>query len=181
MEQDRIGRLWWRIAVILWLLGLSLALALMAEQVAQQADRKLDEPPTITYTEVVEIACIHEPWTVSEEDAKLLAQVAWCEAKGCDTRQQAAVMWCVLNRVDDERFPDSVLGVITQENQFYYLESAPITEELLALAIDTLARWQMEPILIESGRVLPAEYLWFAGNGEINIFRTEYRGGETWT
>lgn len=69
MEQDRIGRLWWRIAVILWLLGLSLALALMAEQVAQQADRKLDEPPTITYTEVVEIACIHEPWTVSEEDA----------------------------------------------------------------------------------------------------------------
>lgn len=90
-------------------------------------------------------------------------------------------MWCVLNRVDDERFPDSVRDVILQENQFYYLESAPVTEELLALAIDTLARWQMEPILIESGRVLPAEYLWFAGNGEINIFRAEYRGGETWT
>lgn len=72
MEEDRIGRLWWRIAVILWLLGLSLALLLLAERMEQ----KQDEPPVVTTTEVVEIACIHEPWTVSEEDAKLLAQVA---------------------------------------------------------------------------------------------------------
>lgn len=177
MEEDRIGRLWWRIAVILWLLGLSLALLLLAERMEQ----KQDEPPVVTTTEVVEIECIHEAWSVSEEDAKLLAQVAWCEARGCDTRQQAAVMWCVLNRVDDPRFPDSIRDVVLQEGQFYYLENAPVTEELLALAIDTLARWQMEPLLIESGRVLPEEYLWFAGNGEINTFRTEYQGGETWT
>lgn len=142
------------------------------------------EPPVIQETQEVvvnEIVCVHEPWEVSEEDAKLLAQVTWCEARGCDQRQQAAVMWCVLNRVDDPRFPDSVRGVILQENQFYYLENAPVTEELLALALDTLARWQMEDLLIDSGRVLPAEYLWFSGDGTKNTFRTEYRGGETWS
>lgn len=165
-----------RLSVIVWALTVLLVIFLRLTQ----------EPPQEVVQEVVEVVevvevCDHEPWEVDQEDAELLAQVTWCEARGCDQRQQAAVMWCVLNRVDDPRFPDSVRGVILQENQFYYLDWAPVTEELYDLACDVLARWQMEDLLIDSGRVLPAEYLWFAGDGTKNTFRTEYRGGETWT
>lgn len=170
---EKIG---FKIAVAVWAAAVTLVLVC---GMSHECD------PPIIRQEVVEkvtqIEAVYEPWTVSEEDAKLLAQVTWCEARGCNTRQQAAVMWCVLNRVDDERFPDSVRDVILQENQFYYLPDAPVTGDLLALAVDTLARWQMEDLLIDSGRVLPENFLWFAGDGTKNTFRTEYRGGETWT
>lgn len=165
-----------RLSIVAWFAAVALVI-----YVKTQEPPVVKEPPVIQETIVNEIACIHKPWEVSEEDAKLLAQVTWCEARGCDQRQQAAVMWCVLNRVDDPRFPDSVRGVILQENQFYYLPDAPVTEELLALAVDTLARWQMEDLLIDSGRVLPENFLWFSGDGTKNTFRTEYRGGETWS
>ena len=110
----------------------------------------------------------------------MLARLAWCEARGCSTTEQAAVMWCVLNRVDDPRFPSTIRGVILQEGQFYYLPDAPATEELLSLARDVIARWGMEDLLVDAGRVLPEGYCWFRGTGQENIFRDAYQGGNTW-
>ena len=56
-----------------------------------------------------------------------------------------------------------------------------VEPELLTLAYDVLARWSIEPECVGSvGRVLPKEYLYFGGNGEVNQFRTRYMGGEVW-
>lgn len=33
---------------------------------------------------------------------------------------------------------------------------------------------------VEVGRVLPADYLWFSGDGKRNHFRNAYRGGDRW-
>ena len=40
------------------------------------------------------------------------------------TTEQAAVVWCVLNRVDDPRFPDTVLEVIEAPYQFSGYDTA---------------------------------------------------------
>lgn len=165
----------YRVAVAVWCVVAAIVLILWAT--------REPEPPVeevVQVTEVVEITAVYEPWTVQDEDAEMLARLAWCEARGCSVTGQAAVMWCVLNRVDDPRFPDSIHDVILQKNQFYYIPGAPVTEELLSLARDVLARWRMEDLLVDAGRVLPEGYCWFRGDGQHNYFRDAYIGGNTW-
>ncbi len=61
--------------------------------------------------EVNGIAC-------TEAEEYLLARIAMAEAEGEDTEGKALVMWIVLNRVSDDRFPDSIEEVIFQSGQF---------------------------------------------------------------
>lgn len=104
--------------------------------------------------------------------AEYLANVTWGEARGCSVTEQAAVMWCVLNRVDSPLYPDSVGEVVTQRAQFNgYSESNPITQEMLQLANSVLTYWSEGD---DSGRVLPKEYLYFTGDGKHNYFYTTW-------
>ena len=118
----------------------------------------------------------------SSEDAVILAKLVWGEARGLDATQQAAVVWCVLNRVEDAAFPDSIQTVVTQKWQFSgYSESNPIAPDILALVYDVLARWSIEQSCVGGvGRVLPRNYFFFTGNGIENRFRKGYRDTEAW-
>lgn len=109
---------------------------------------------------------------VDPVSAEYLANVTWGEARGCSVTEQAAVMWCVLNRVDSPLYPDTVAEVVTQYKQFHgYSESNPITPELLQLANSVLTYWSGGD---DSGRVLPNEYMYFTGDGEHNHFYTDW-------
>jgi hypothetical protein len=119
-------------------------------------------------------------------NAEMLARVTWGEARGCTKTEQAAVMWCVLNRVDSDSsdFNDTIASVICQPNQFHYSVTFPLEEDLLDLAYDVLSRWYMEKETgeIDSGRILPKEYCFFHGDGKHNHFRDAYRfeDANTW-
>ena len=129
-----------------------------------------------------------EPETVDplEADKIALAKMVWGEARGCSTTEQAAVVWCVLNRFDsgDPYYAgcDTIREVVTQESQFSGYDPAhPVTADILALVEDVLTRWMAEKVCVgDVGRVLPAEYLFFTGDGRENTFTTEWRGGRTW-
>ena len=113
----------------------------------------------------------------------MLARVIWGEARGIPSdMEKAAVVWCVLNRVDADAWPDTVAEVVTQPHQFAgYSSSYPATDEHKAIAADVLTRWERERREGgDVGRVLPAEYVFFNGDGQHNHFRTEYRGGTFW-
>lgn len=111
----------------------------------------------------------------TEEDIVLIAKTLYGECRGCPVEEQAQVVWCILNRVDDERFPDTILGVITQPNQFDgYSSSFPVWDNLKDIARDVLTRWSYEKQGITVERQLAPEYVFFTGNGHQNIFRTEY-------
>lgn len=116
------------------------------------------------------------------KEAEYLAKTVWGEARGCSTTEQAAVIWCILNRVDDESFPNDIIEVITAKNQFHgYQPNFPVTDELYELAIDILGRWELEKAGHENvGRVLPNNYYWFHGDGKHNHFRIEYKGKNYW-
>lgn len=118
----------------------------------------------------------------NQETLLALARTVWGEARGCTTTEQAAVVWCVLNRVDSPDFPDDILEVLEQPNQFTgYDPENPVWPEILALVEDVLDRWELEKTAVgDVGRVLPKEYVFFEGDGQHNYFRTEYRGGTTW-
>ena len=115
-----------------------------------------------------------------------LARMVWGEARGCSATEQAAVVWCVLNRFDsgDPFYADCITlyDIVTQPCQFYgYDPGNPVDPDILALVEDVLARWMAEKECLGSvGRVLPREYLFFSGDGKHNYFRTEWDGGQVW-
>ena len=118
------------------------------------------------------------------EPAEYIAKTVYGEARGCSTVEQAAVIWCILNRVDSESsyYPDDIIGVVTQRGQFDgYKSYHPVTDDIYNLTIDVLTRWQREKAgETEVGRVLPKEYLFFRGDGRRNHFRDSYSGGNVW-
>ena len=111
----------------------------------------------------------------SEDDVVAMAKMLWGEARGCALDNQQKAVWCVLNRVDDPRFPDTIQGVLSQPSQFHgYSPSFPVTDELYAVALDVLTRWSMEKQGVTVERELPNTYLWFTGYNGSNHFREVY-------
>ncbi|MCM1296806.1 MAG: cell wall hydrolase [Muribaculaceae bacterium] len=139
-----------------------------ATQPAETPDMPLPEPEAPAY---------------GDTEAETMAKMLWGECRGCSRLQQAAAAWCALNRVDDPRWPNDVISVITQPCQFYgYDQGNPVTQELLDVANDVLARWELEKAgQYDSGRVLPKDYVFFTGDGVLNHFRTDFADtGSCW-
>lgn len=116
---------------------------------------------------------------IDEETVDLLARTIYAEARGLQTMEQAAVGWCVLNRVDAGY--GTVKEVLTAPYQFASY-NGDLHSEQLKIANDVLVRWHLEAHTgVESVyRVLPSEYLWFTGDGSHNHFRDSYDGGNYW-
>lgn len=124
---------------------------------------------------VVEVAEPEYEMYFTEADVIALAQMLYGEARGCTLLNQQQCVWCVLNRVDDARFPDSIIGVVSQPGQFYgYSADFPVWDNLYAVALDVLTRWSMEKQGADVARELPDTYCWFTGFNGSNHFREEY-------
>lgn len=121
-------------------------------------------------------------WT--EAELELIAQTVWAEARGVESRaEQAAVVWCILNRVDAGTWGDTISQVVTYPSQFAWDPASPVEAEFVELAEDVCRRWAAEKAgASDVGRTLPAGYLYFEGDGERNHFRTEWEKdqGCTW-
>ncbi len=99
-----------------------------------------------------------------ERDICLIAQTVWGEARGCTDLEKTQVIWCIFNRVDDPRFPDTIEGVVTAKNQFYgYKPTHPIDNDIYKLVVDTYLRWSYEGYMVYSGsgRTLDKDYIGF--------------------
>ena len=111
----------------------------------------------------------------TEDDVVAMAKMLWGEARGCALDNQQKAVWCVLNRVDDNRFPDTIQGVLSQPSQFHgYSPNFPVTDELYAVALDVLTRWSLEKQGVTVERELLPEYVFFTGDGIQNNFRAVY-------
>lgn len=176
------GRRAERIFCVLFLLLLFLLLGRLLTSAAPEETETPAEPePTVNTlpepqeTPAAEPVLYHEP-----DPQEILAKLVWGEARGCSTTEQAAVVWCVLNRVDDGQ--GDIAEVATAPCQFYgYDPGNPVDADILALVQDVLIRWSMEQSCVGNvGRVLPREYLYFTGDGAHNYFTTGWQGGQTW-
>ena len=111
----------------------------------------------------------------TEDDVIAVAKMLWGEARGCALDNQQKAVWCVLNRVDDPRFPDTIQGVLSQPSQFHgYSPDFPVWDELKEVALDVLTRWSLEKQGVTVERELPLEYVFFTGDGIQNNFRAVY-------
>lgn len=82
--------------------------------------------------------------SIPDEDIELLALLAMGEAEGETELGQRLVIDSVLNRVDDERFPNTIEDVIYQPNAYSCMwdgriERCEVTEEMRQLVREELA------------------------------------------
>lgn len=96
--------------------------------------------------------------------------------------QMAAVVWCVLNRVDSPIYPNNISEVSTQAGQFQgYNWWNPIDPDVEKIVLDVLDRWQREKNgETDVGRILPKEYLYFWGDNVVNHFTVAFGANEEW-
>ena len=129
------------------------------------------EPEQTEAPELSETPVYYEMY-FTEDDVAAMAKMLWGEARGCTRDNQIKCAWVVCNRVDDDRFPDTIQSVLEQPSQFHgYDPTYPVTSELYDVAFDVLTRWSYEKQGIPVRRELPNTYLWFTGDGEQNHFR----------
>jgi hypothetical protein len=116
------------------------------------------------------------------EEIELIGRTIWGEAEGVTDRdEQAAVAWCILNRVDASG--KTIKEVVTAPNQFhgYYRVKGEVPESFRYLAADVMNRWNAEKEgRTNVGRVLPADYLYFIGDGGRNHFTKAYKSTAYW-
>lgn len=193
-EQRRRAMLRQRVAIAVALLTVAALLAaLMPWGGRNMQDDKLETTSAGAIAEVRQPTAVLSlssgttaEYVPNTAEVEALAKLIYGEAGIVpSTTEQAAVAWCVLNRVDDPRFPDTVLEVIKAPYQFSgYDPECPVYEEYAQLAADVLTRYHAERDGEENvGRVLPAEYCFFTGDGRHNYFTAEWENTDCfgWT
>lgn len=107
----------------------------------------------------------------SDDDVWYLSRVIQAESGYCQREMMEGVGSVVLNRVADDRFPDSIPEVIQQPGQYStlsWLSSQTPTEEVMEVTID----------LLENGSKFPPEVVWQAnfpqGSGTYQTLSTSY-------
>lgn len=142
------------------------------------------KPTTTEPTTAIPEETASAAWQPDESDVILIAKTLYGECRGVEsTRERAAVVWCILNRVDASGYAcgRSIEYVITFKNQFAYDENAPVWESLKEIAYDVLIRWHDEKQGAQNvGRVLPPEYIYFIGDGKRNHFSVEWKSKTYW-
>ena len=77
-----------------------------------------------------------------EAEAECIAKVLYGTAQHHSADGQRAVVWCILNRVEHASYPNSVIEVCEQPQQWMgYSEDNPVVEDLYDVALEVLKTW----------------------------------------
>lgn len=120
----------------------------------------------------------------TDEEFEIMTKILYREARGVKSKaRQAAVIWCILNRVDDGQWGDTIKEVAIYPGQFAWIPDTPVDQELRMLVADVCERWNLEKAgAIDVGRTLPRDYLFFHSNEDHteNLFTQVYKGTDYW-
>ena len=152
------------------------------ESVPKPDTKEMDQTPVKDISSEVEVVELVIENNFTNEEIDHIAKTVWGEARGLSKTHQAGVVWTILNRCDDGRFGKGVIGVVTAPSQFAgYRSGNPVDPEIRELVVDVLDRYSQEKAGIKNvGRVLPKEYLYFRGNGKVNLFSKKWNSNNVW-
>lgn len=106
----------------------------------------------------------------SEDNLYLLAHVICGEAQNCPQTEQEYVGSVVLNRVDSDRFPNTLSEVIFQSGQYACTWDGNYNKE------PTETNWDVAEDLLKNGSKLPGDIVWQSAvpQGSYTYIQTEY-------
>ena len=114
-------------------------------------------------------------WTDNCVD--VIARMVWGEGRGVSRNEQKLIVWTVINRLEDGRYGDTLVGIVRARGQFHgYSPRFPVTAEIREMVVEVLEAWERG----ESAKVYPpfartAGYRYFHGDGRHNWFRVNWR------
>lgn len=110
----------------------------------------------------------------TDEEAEAVARVLY--GMRYNTKEDLqAVVWCIINRVESQIYPSTVVEVCEQPSQWIgYSETNPVVDNLYDIAHEALDTWR-------SGghRPFGSEYLWFNWSSEQITFKTSFEEGKS--
>jgi len=139
---------------------------LLEKQIAQAEYLLPEEDRLLPY--------VPQRWT--EDCVIVLSRMVWGEARGVSRNEQKLVVWTVINRLENGRYGNSLIGVVRARGQFHgYSPQFPVTDEIREMVVDVLLAWDRG----EEAKVYPpfaqtSGYLYFHGDGRHNWFRARY-------
>ena len=133
----------------------------------------------VSSTQVVQTATAtrHYP----ESTYKKVAITIYGEGGGVPSlTHRSGIAWTICNRVLSPKFPNDIEAVVEQASQFDgYRPNGTYDEASYYLAVDVLERFYREccgETAEQVGRSIPADYLYFTGDGQENYFRKTQSG-----
>ena len=173
-------------AITVWIavLLLSPTVFSIAEAANKTGFKNISSSPIVvtpTLSGKLEYTQSTQVYTVPIEDIERMSKAVWGEARGCTPTEQAAVVWCILNRVDDPRWPDTIEEVCITSQFNGYNPTNPVDPDIYTLTLDVYVRWVREHTgERDVGRVLPVSYCFFYGDGKHNHFQKSFGADEVW-
>ena len=105
-----------------------------------------------------------------EAEAESIAKVLYGTARANSKQDQRTVVWCILNRVDHNSYPDTVQSVCEQSSQWIgYSSDNPILEELYDIAINELKIWHDS-----NRRPVSNDYVYMSWSSDEILLRNTY-------
>ena len=109
-----------------------------------------------------------DEWEPSPDDVALISRTIWGEVRGCPVVEQRAQAWCILNRVDDPRWGDTIEKVVLQPSQFQgYSPNNPV-EPFEDMATEIIVMWH------NGEYEIPRDMCFCGGDGKHQRFRTDW-------
>lgn len=116
----------------------------------------------------------------THDDLVMFTKVLYKECIGVQSvTEQACVAWTICNRYDAGY--GTLKAIITAPGAYAYHEDTVMDDRMFLLAEDVLNRWSAEHSgITDVGRTIPADYLYFNGDGVHNYFRNTFKDTGTY-
>ena len=141
-------------------------------EIVQEYEAQIEEMRLSYDTQITNLRLEYETLTPEEEirqEAEYIARVLYGNARNNSERDQRTLVWCILNRVDNPTYPNTVKEVCQQAKQWMgYNDDNPILNNLYEVAKKELETWH-------SGyRPVHMDYVYMSWSSKEIILRTTY-------
>lgn len=135
-----------------------------ADEVSVSSSAAEQEPAVVRAEE-------YEPY---KEEAEYAARVIYGTAKDHSDADQRLVVWCIINRVECSRYPDTIKEVCQQSQQWMgYSDSNPVLRPIYKLALEEITAWHSG-----SERSVPSKYIYLVWSSDDIVLKNSFEDSE---
>lgn len=144
-------------------------------EIINEYEAKISEMDKLHLEELDNLRYEYETITPEElikSEAEYIAKVLYGTAQNNTERDQRTVVWCILNRVDNTAYPNTVKEVCEQSSQWMgYSDKNPVLVSLYNVAMKELETWHNDY------RPVSADYVYMSWSSREITLRDTYEKG----
>ena len=141
------------------------------EAVKVEVERDTEERLAEYYREMYGVSELEKQNAAMEDEAREIAKVLYPMRNNTEAGLRSAV-WCVLNRVNSQWYPDTVYGVVSQKDNFMgWNDDNPVLDNLYQIALREVQRWH------NGMHSIDVDFVFLVWNPNEIVLQTTFEGG----